>query len=87
MPCQTPKPGLAGAGNRLRETDPLLGNNANTVPSQVAQTRQRPVALAPRITDSDRKEHRALVATLPNAIWNDYLPAESQPAAADSDER
>ena len=36
--------------------------------------RQREVPLAPRITDNDREEHRAFVATLGDKpIWNDFL--------------
>src|SRR5262249_29469976 len=35
--------------------------------------RQRPIALAPRITDADREAHRAFVATLGDKpIWMDY---------------
>jgi len=38
--------------------------------------RQRLVALAPRITDADRKAHRAFVASLGDRpIWMEYLPA------------
>jgi DNA polymerase-3 subunit epsilon len=38
--------------------------------------RQRPVALAPRVTDADREAHRAFIATLGDKpIWNDYLAA------------
>jgi len=38
--------------------------------------RVRPVPLAPRITDADRRAHRALVATLGTAaIWNEYISA------------
>jgi DNA polymerase III subunit epsilon len=36
--------------------------------------RQRPVPLAPRITDAEREAHRAFVATLGDKpIWNEYL--------------
>ena len=38
--------------------------------------RQRPVPLAPRITDADREAHRAFVATLGDKpIWTEYLAA------------
>ncbi len=38
--------------------------------------RQREVPLAPRITDADREEHRAFVATLGDKpIWNEFLAA------------
>src|SRR6202163_810317 len=38
--------------------------------------RQREVPLAPRITDADREDHRAFVATLGDKpIWNDFLGA------------
>jgi len=36
--------------------------------------RQRPVLLAPRVTDADREAHRAFIATLGDKpIWNEYL--------------
>jgi len=39
-----------------------------------APRRQRPAALAPRITEDDRDAHRAFVATLGDkAIWNGFL--------------
>lgn len=38
--------------------------------------RQREIPLAPRVTDADRADHRAFVATLGDKpIWNDFLPA------------
>jgi DNA polymerase-3 subunit epsilon len=38
--------------------------------------RQREVALAPRVTDTDREAHRAFIATLGDKpIWNDFLAA------------
>ena len=38
----------------------------------------RPIALAPRLTDTERTAHRALIAELgAKAIWNDYLVAEA----------
>ena len=38
--------------------------------------RQRPIPLAPRITDGDREAHRAFIATLgEKPVWNDYLAA------------
>ena len=38
--------------------------------------RQREVPLAPRLTDADREDHRAFVATLGDQpIWNDFLGA------------
>lgn len=47
--------------------------------------RQRPVPLAPRVTDAEREAHRAFIATLGDkAIWKDFLPAAIEPAAAAS---
>lgn len=47
--------------------------------------RQRPVPLAPRVTDAERQAHRTFIATLGDkAIWNDFLPAAVEPAAAAS---
>lgn len=47
--------------------------------------RQRPIALAPRITPQERAAHRAFVLTLgPNAIWRQYVEIEDgkdEPAA------
>ncbi|TCU70487.1 DNA polymerase III epsilon subunit [Bradyrhizobium sp. R2.2-H] len=41
-----------------------------------APRRQRPVPLAPRISEAEREAHRAFIATLGDkAIWNEYLPA------------
>jgi DNA polymerase-3 subunit epsilon len=41
----------------------------------IAIRRQRPVALAPRISDADRAAHRQFVATLgAESIWQKYLP-------------
>lgn len=38
--------------------------------------RQRPAALAPRVTDAEREAHRAFIATLgEKAVWNEFLPA------------
>ena len=38
--------------------------------------RQRPVPLAPRVTDTDREAHQAFIATLGDkAIWNEFLAA------------
>jgi DNA polymerase III subunit epsilon len=46
-----------------------------------APRRQRPVPLAPRLTEAEREVHRAFVATLGDKpIWNDFLPPP--PAAA-----
>jgi DNA polymerase III subunit epsilon len=40
------------------------------------EIRMRPIALPPRLTDTDRAAHRALVVELgAKAIWNDYLGA------------
>ncbi|UPK35804.1 DNA polymerase III subunit epsilon [Bradyrhizobium sp. 186] len=37
--------------------------------------RQRPMPLAPRISDAEREAHRAFIATLGDkAIWNEFLP-------------
>jgi DNA polymerase III subunit epsilon len=44
--------------------------------------RQRPFALAPRLSDAERASHGALIATLgPKAIWNQY-PQEIARAAS-----
>ena len=41
-----------------------------------APRRQRPVPLAPRVSDAEREAHRAFIATIgEKAIWNEYLPA------------
>jgi DNA polymerase-3 subunit epsilon len=38
--------------------------------------RQRPAPLVPRLTDADRKAHRAFIATLGDKpVWNEYLAA------------
>ncbi|MDF0584351.1 DNA polymerase III subunit epsilon [Bradyrhizobium yuanmingense] len=48
-----------------------------------APRRQRPVPLAPRISEAEREAHRAFIATLGDkAIWNEYLPAPAVLAAA-----
>jgi DNA polymerase III subunit epsilon len=40
----------------------------------ITVVRVRPAPLAPRISDAERQEHRAFVATLgEKAIWNEYL--------------
>ena len=42
----------------------------------ITVVRVRPAPLAPRVTDAEREEHRAFVATLgEKAIWNEYLGA------------
>src|SRR3954469_10946457 len=42
----------------------------------VITVRARPAPLAPRLSEAERAEHRAFVATLgEKAIWNDYLAA------------
>lgn len=47
-----------------------------------APRRLREIALAPRVTEADRAEHRAFVATLGDKqIWSEYLGAPEQPAA------
>ncbi|MDA9465781.1 DNA polymerase III subunit epsilon [Bradyrhizobium sp. CCBAU 53415] len=47
-----------------------------------APRRQRPVPLAPRISEAEREAHRAFIATLGDkAIWNEYLPAPAAAAA------
>ncbi len=38
-----------------------------------APRRQRPVPLAPRLTDAVRAAHRAFVATLQKPLWQDYF--------------
>jgi len=45
--------------------------------------RQRPVPLAPRLTDAERQAHRAFVATLGDKpIWHDFMPPPPAEAAA-----
>ena len=47
-----------------------------------APRRQRPVPLAPRVSDAEREAHRAFIALMgEKAIWNEYLPAPAVPAA------
>ncbi|MDA9423226.1 MULTISPECIES: DNA polymerase III subunit epsilon [Bradyrhizobium] len=47
-----------------------------------APRRQRPVPLAPRISEAEREAHRAFIATFGDkAIWNEYLPAPAAAAA------
>ncbi|MFT4120971.1 DNA polymerase III subunit epsilon [Bradyrhizobium sp.] len=47
-----------------------------------APRRQRPMPLAPRISDAEREAHRAFIATLGDkAIWNEFLPAPATPPA------
>src|SRR5689334_14530170 len=63
-------------------TDPreIRTNGTNDV-----ARRQRLVPLAPRVTHAEREAHRAFIATLGDkAIWNDFLPAAVEPAAAAS---
>ena len=44
--------------------------------------RQRPVPLAPRVSDAEREAHRAFIATLGDKpIWNEYLPPAVASAA------
>jgi DNA polymerase-3 subunit epsilon len=44
----------------------------------VVTTRERNVALTPRLTDADRAAHRDFVATMgEKALWRDYLPDAS----------
>jgi hypothetical protein len=57
--------------------------------------RQRPVALAPRITEAGRKEHRDYIKkTIKDPIWHDYLKNRADQVddagvteIADSDDR
>jgi len=45
--------------------------------------RQRPIPLAPRLTDAEREAHRAFVASLGDKpIWHDFLPPHAEAAAA-----
>ena len=45
--------------------------------------RQRPIPLAPRLTDAEREAHRAFVASLGDKpIWHDFLPPQAEAAAA-----
>jgi DNA polymerase-3 subunit epsilon len=66
-----------------RQSQLLLASEADDGRANLASDtprRQRPVPLAPRISDAEREAHRAFIATLGDkAIWNEYLPA---PAAA-----
>jgi len=53
------------------ETRITIANGPGETPRRV-----REVPLAPRISDADREEHRAFIATLGDKpIWNDFLPA------------
>jgi DNA polymerase-3 subunit epsilon len=53
------------------ETQEIRINAAGDAPR-----RQRPIALAPRVSDAEREAHRAFIATMgEKAIWNEYLPA------------
>ena len=46
-----------------------------------APRRQRPVPLAPRVTEEDRVAHRAFVATLGDkAFWREFLPDSAEAA-------
>jgi DNA polymerase-3 subunit epsilon len=48
-----------------------------------APRRQRPIPLAPRLTEADREAHRAFVATLSDKpIWNEFLPVAPAAEAA-----
>ncbi|MDA9547250.1 DNA polymerase-3 subunit epsilon [Bradyrhizobium sp. USDA 3397] len=69
-----------------RQSQLLLASDAEEI--RVSSTgdaprRQRPVPLAPRISEAEREAHRAFIATLGDkAIWNEYLPAPAVLAAA-----
>ncbi|MDF0496100.1 DNA polymerase III subunit epsilon [Bradyrhizobium yuanmingense] len=69
-----------------RQSQLLLASEAEEI--RVSSTgdaprRQRPVPLAPRISEAEREAHRAFIATLGDkAIWNEYLPAPAVLAAA-----
>jgi len=58
---------------RLSLVDEPIAISAQGV---ITVVRARPVPLLPRITEAERAEHRAFVATLgEKAIWNEYLAA------------
>jgi DNA polymerase-3 subunit epsilon len=58
----------------LAESSESRGNGSGGV----VTTRERSVALTPRLTDADRAAHRDFVATMgEKALWRDYLPDAS----------
>ncbi|MVT52918.1 DNA polymerase III subunit epsilon [Bradyrhizobium yuanmingense] len=69
-----------------RQSQLLLASDAEEIrvtSTGDAPRRQRPVPLAPRISEAEREAHRAFIATLGDkAIWNEYLPAPAVLAAA-----
>jgi DNA polymerase-3 subunit epsilon len=62
-----------------RQSQLILASETRvTVSNGIGDTprRQREIPLAPRITDADREDHRAFIATLGDKpIWNDFLGA------------
>lgn len=60
-----------------RQSQLILADEAPAQPTgsiSDAPRRQREIALAPRVTEADRIEHRAFVATMGDkAIWNEFL--------------
>ena len=68
-----------------RQSQLLLASEAEEIRVNAAgdaPRRQRPVPLAPRVSDAEREAHRAFIATLGDkAIWNEYLAAPATAAA------
>ena len=66
---------LIGARQSQLILAPETGNIRLGVSGEMPR-RQRPVPLAPRVTDADREAHRAFIATLGDKpIWSDFLSA------------
>ncbi|WP_025033056.1 DNA polymerase III subunit epsilon [Bradyrhizobium sp. DOA9] len=69
-----------------RQSQLLLASNAEEIGvsgAGDAPRRQRPVPLAPRISEAEREAHRAFIATMGDkAIWNEYLPGPAAAAVA-----
>jgi DNA polymerase-3 subunit epsilon len=67
-----------------RQSQLILADEAPAQPTggiNDAPRRQREVALAPRVTEADRTDHRAFVATMgEKAIWNEFLGSPEQAA-------
>jgi DNA polymerase-3 subunit epsilon len=64
-----------------RQSQLILADEAPAQPTgsvNDAPRRQREIALVPRVTEADRTEHRAFVATMgEKAIWNEFLGTPS----------
>jgi DNA polymerase III subunit epsilon len=62
-----------------RQSQLILASEAEEIRVSAAgevTRRQRPMPLAPRVTDAEREAHRAFIATLGDkAIWSEFLPA------------